>query len=58
MHLHSFCLVLTRLPVCISLALKLFQNKIFSDNAKIIGIAGDFKKVPVGGDCTKKVEDH
>jgi len=31
MHLHSFCFVLTRLAICISLALKLFskQNNIF-----------------------------
>jgi len=28
MHLHSFCFVLTRLPVYISLALNYFQNKI------------------------------
>jgi len=28
MHLHSFCFVLTRLPVYISLALNHFQNKI------------------------------
>jgi len=33
----SFCFVLTRLPVYISIALNYFQNKkIFSDNAKIL----------------------
>ena len=37
MHLHSFCLMLTRLPIYISLALNYFQNQIlFLNNAWII----------------------
>ena len=41
MHLNSFCFVLTGLPVCISLALNYFQNKIlFSEK---LSERGDFQ---------------
>jgi len=55
--MHSFCFVLTKLPVYISLALNYFQNKIpFSEKLKE---GGDFQaKCLQGGDFTKKVEDH
>jgi len=57
MHLHSFCFVLARLPVYISLALNYFQNKILFSEKLYEG--GRFSsKVPGGGDFTKKVEDH
>jgi len=57
MHLHSFCFVLTRLPVYISLSLNYFQNKIlFSEKLQV---RGDFQaKCLQGGDFAKKVEDH
>jgi len=56
MHLHSFCFVITRLPVYISIALNYLQNKIlFSEKQD----RGDFHfqaKCVQGGDFTKKVE--
>ena len=59
MHLYSFCFVLTRMPVYISLALNYFQHKkTFSDNAKIIGRWRFSSKALVGSDCMKKVEDQ
>jgi len=51
-------IVLTRLPVCISLALNYFQNKIiFSDNAKLLGRA-IFKQIFRRGAIVQKGEDH
>ena len=57
MHLHSFCSVLTGLPVYISLALNYFQNKILFFR-KITGRGRFSSNVPVGGYFAKKVEDH
>ena len=43
MHLHSFCFVLSRLPLHF-ISTELFQNKIlFSDNAKFVGTGAIFR---------------